>query len=76
MPLDTVHRLDDGATRDHRANPQRLRHAKRPSTYEGLRKLQGEERPFVLTRAAIPARSVIAATLDRRPTAPPGITLR
>jgi alpha-glucosidase len=62
MPLDTVHRLDDGTTRDHRAihNVFGMQNAR--ATYEGLRKLQGDERPFVLTRAAYSGSQRYAAT--------------
>ncbi|HEX4049137.1 MAG TPA: TIM-barrel domain-containing protein [Elusimicrobiota bacterium] len=52
MPLDAVHRLDDGSTADHRAihNVYGMENAR--ATYDGLRKLAPNERPFVLTRAA------------------------
>src|SRR6266849_4690259 len=52
MPLDIVHRLDDGTTLDHRAihNVYGMENVR--ATYDGLRKLQADERPFVLTRAA------------------------
>jgi alpha-glucosidase len=62
MPLDTVHRLDDGTTQDHRAihNVFGMQNAR--ATYEGLRKLQGDERPFVLTRAAYAGSQRYAAT--------------
>jgi alpha-glucosidase len=62
MPLDTVHRLDDGTKLDHRAvhNVFGLENAR--ATYEGLRKLQGDERPFVLTRAAYAGAQRYAAT--------------
>ena len=62
MPLDTVHRFDDGSTRDHRAvhNFYGMQNAR--ATYEGLRKLQGDERPFVLTRAAYAGTERYAAT--------------
>lgn len=62
MPLDTVHRLDDGSTLDHRAihNVFGMQNAR--ATYEGLRKLQPEERPFVLTRAAYAGAQRYAAT--------------
>jgi len=52
MPLDVVHRLDDGTTLDHRAihNIYGMQNVR--ATYDGLRKLQANERPFVLTRAA------------------------
>jgi alpha-glucosidase len=62
MPLDTVHRFDDGTTRDHRAvhNFYGMQNAR--ATYEGLRKLEGDERPFVLTRAAYAGTERYAAT--------------
>src|SRR5580704_5693380 len=62
MPLDTVHRLDDGTTLDHRAvhNFYGLENAR--GTYEGVRKLQADERPFVLTRAAYSGTQRYAAT--------------
>lgn len=62
MPLDTVHRLDDGTTVAHRAahNIYGMENAR--ATYEGLRKLQDGERPFVLTRAAYSGAQRYAAT--------------
>jgi alpha-glucosidase len=62
MPLDTVHRLDDGTTIDHRAahNIYGMENAR--ATYEGLLKLQAGERPFVLTRAAYSGAQRYAAT--------------
>ena len=53
MPLDTVHRLDDGTTLEHRAVHNVFGMENARATYEGLRKLEGDERPFVLTRAGI-----------------------
>ena len=52
MPLDTLHRLNDGTTKDHRAihNVFGMQNAR--ATFEGLRRLSPDERPFVLTRAA------------------------
>ena len=52
MPLDNVHRLDDGTKLDHRAIHNVLGMENGRATYDGLRKLQPDERPFVLTRAA------------------------
>ncbi len=52
MPLDVVHRLDDGTTLDHRAVHNIFGMQNARATYDGLRKLQPDERPFVLTRAA------------------------
>ena len=62
MPLDVVHRLDDGTTLDHRAihNVFGMQNAR--ATYDGLRKLQSDERPFVLTRAAYAGAQRFAAT--------------
>src|SRR5260370_38078766 len=62
MPLDTVHRLDDDTTRDHRAIHNVFGMENVRATYEGLRKLQPEERPFVLTRAAYSGAQRYAAT--------------
>jgi alpha-glucosidase len=52
MPLDVVHRLDDGSTLDHRAVHNVLGMENARATYDGLRRLRPNERPFVLTRAA------------------------
>jgi alpha-glucosidase len=62
MPLDLVHRLDDGTTLDHRAvhNVYGMQNAR--ATYEGLRKLEADQRPFVLTRAAYSGTQRYAAT--------------
>jgi alpha-glucosidase len=62
MPLDIVHRLDDGTTLDHRAIHNVFGMQNVRATYEGLRKLQPEERPFVLTRAAYSGAQRYAAT--------------
>ncbi|HET7152072.1 MAG TPA: glycoside hydrolase family 31 protein [Candidatus Acidoferrum sp.] len=62
MPLDTVHRLDDGTTIDHRAAHNIYGMENVRATYEGLLKLQGGERPFVLTRAAFSGAQRYAAT--------------
>ena len=62
MPLDTVHRLDDGTTIDHRAAHNIFGMENARATYEGLLKLQGGERPFVLTRAAYSGAQRYAAT--------------
>jgi alpha-glucosidase len=62
MPLDTVHRLDDGSTLDHRAIHNVFGMENARATYEGLRKLQADERPFVLTRAAYSGSQRYAAT--------------
>ncbi|MGH9791481.1 MAG: TIM-barrel domain-containing protein, partial [Candidatus Acidiferrales bacterium] len=62
MPLDTVHRLDDGTTKDHRAihNVFGMQNAR--ATYEGLLKLRPNQRPFVLTRAGYAGTQRYAAT--------------
>ncbi|MBI3664253.1 MAG: glycoside hydrolase family 31 protein [Acidobacteria bacterium] len=52
MPLDTVHRMDDGTSKDHRAIHNVFGMLNARATYEGLRRLRPDERPFVLTRAA------------------------
>jgi alpha-glucosidase len=62
MPLDTRHRLDDGTTIDHRAIHNVFGMQNVRATYEGLRKLQPDERPFVLTRAAYSGAQRYAAT--------------
>ena len=62
MPLDTVHRLDDGATLDHRAVHNIFGMENVRATYEGLLKLQPAERPFVLSRAAYSGAQRYAAT--------------
>lgn len=62
MSPDAVHRMDDGSQRDHRAihNVYGMLNAR--ATYEGLLKLQPEQRPFVLTRAAYAGTQRYAAT--------------
>ena len=62
MPLDVVHRFDDGTTLDHRAihNVYGMENAR--ATQEGLLKLRPNERPFVLTRAAYAGAERYAAT--------------
>lgn len=62
MPLETVHRLDDGTTLDHRAVHNIFGMENARATYEGLLKLQRGERPFVLTRAAYCGAQRYAAT--------------
>jgi len=62
MPLDVVHRLDDGATLDHRAIHNVLGMQNARATYDGLRKLQPNLRPFVLTRSAYAGAQRYAAT--------------
>jgi alpha-glucosidase len=62
MPLGNLHGMDDGTTRDHRAihNVYGMENVR--ATYDGLRKLQPDERPFVLTRAAYSGTEKYAAT--------------
>jgi alpha-glucosidase len=62
MPLTVRHRLDDGASLDHRAIHNVFGMENVRGTYEGLRKLQADERPFVLTRAAYSGAERYAAT--------------
>jgi alpha-glucosidase len=62
MPLDVRHRLDDGTTLDHRAVHNLFGMQNSRATYDGLRKLQSNERPFVLTRAAYAGAQRYAAT--------------
>jgi alpha-glucosidase len=62
MPLTVRHRLDDGTSLDHRAIHNVLGMENVRATYDGLRKLQADERPFVLTRAAYAGAERYAAT--------------
>jgi alpha-glucosidase len=62
MPLENLHRLDDGTTRDHRAIHNVFGMENVRATYDGLRKLQPDERPFVLTRAAYAGTQRFAAS--------------
>ena len=62
MPLEVLHRMDDGTTRDHRAIHNVFGMENVRATYDGLRKLQPDERPFVLTRAAYSGTQRYAAT--------------
>ena len=62
MPLDVVHRLDDGTKMDHRAAHNMYGMENARATYDGIRKLQPDERPFVLTRAAYSGAQRYAAT--------------
>jgi alpha-glucosidase len=62
MPLDTLHRMDDGSTLDHRAIHNVFGMENVRATYDGLRTLQPDERPFVLTRAAYSGTQRYAAT--------------
>ena len=62
MPLDNVHRLDDGTMLDHRAIHNVFGMQNVRATDEGLLKLKPDERPFVLTRAAYAGTERYAAT--------------
>lgn len=62
MPLDNLHRLDNGTTLDHRAVHNFYGMENVRATYDGLRTLRPNERPFVLTRAAYAGTQRYAAT--------------
>jgi alpha-glucosidase len=62
MPLDVVHRLDDGSTMPHLGAHNILGMENSRGTYEGLLKLQPNERPFVLTRATYAGGQRFSAT--------------
>jgi alpha-glucosidase len=62
MPLATVHRLDDGSKVDHRSVHNVFGMENSRATYEGLVKLEANERPFVLTRATYAGGQRYAAT--------------
>lgn len=62
MPLENRHRLDDGTSLDHRAIHNVFGMQNVRATYDGLRKLRPNERPFVLTRAAYAGTQRYAAT--------------
>jgi alpha-glucosidase len=62
MPDDVVHRLDDGTARTHAQLHNVYGMLNAQATYEGLLKLQPDERPFVLTRAAYAGTQRYAAT--------------
>ena len=62
MPLDVVHRLDDGTSLDHRAAHNIFGMQNVRATYDGVLKLRPDERPFVLTRAAYAGTARYAAT--------------
>jgi alpha-glucosidase len=61
MPLDTVHYFE-GRKTDHREAHNILGMENARATYEGLRKLQPDIRPLVLTRAAFAGTQRFAAT--------------
>lgn len=65
MPLDVRHRIEEGSYRrvtDHREIHNVLGMENVRATYEGLLKLQPNQRPFVLTRAAFAGTQRYAAT--------------
>ena len=62
MPLDNRHRLDDGTTWITGAIHNMFGMQNVRGTYDGLRKLRPNERPFVLTRAAYAGTQRYAAT--------------
>lgn len=62
MPLEVRHRIDDGDSLPHAAIHNVFGMENVRATYEGLRKLQPDERPFVLTRAAYAGAARYAAT--------------
>ncbi len=62
MPEDNRHRLDDGSSLDHRAVHNVFGMQNVRATYDGLRKLRPNERPFILTRAAYAGTQRYAAT--------------
>ncbi len=62
MPLDNLHRFDDGTTLEHRAVHDFYGMQNVRATYDGLRTLRPNERPFVLTRAAYAGTQRYAAT--------------
>lgn len=62
MPLDNIHRLDDGTTLDHRAIHNIYGMLNSRSTYEGSLRLRSDERPFVLTRASYAGGARYSAT--------------
>jgi len=62
MPLDNVHRTGDGGKHPHAEIHNVFGMENVRATYDGLRKLQGDERPFVLTRAAYSGAQRYAAT--------------
>jgi alpha-glucosidase len=62
MPLDNVHRTDDGAKHLHAEIHNVFGMQNVRATYDGVKKLQPNERPFVLTRAAYAGAQRYAAT--------------
>ena len=62
MPLDNLHRLDDGTTLEHRAVHNFYGMENVRATYDGLRTLRPNERPFRSPRAAYAGTQRYAAT--------------
>jgi alpha-glucosidase len=62
MPLDNVHRTDDGAKHPHTEIHNIFGLENVRATFDGVKKLQPNERPFVLTRAAYAGAQRYAAT--------------
>ncbi len=62
MPLDALNRLDDGSTLPHLGAHNIVGEENSRATFDGLLKLQGNERPFVLTRATYAGGQRFAAT--------------
>jgi alpha-glucosidase len=62
MPLTVRHRMDDETSFDHRAIHNVFGMENVRATYDGLRKILPDERPFVLTRAAYAGTQRYAAT--------------
>lgn len=62
LPESVLHRFDDGSTLDHAAVHNAWGGLNARATYEGLRRLRPNERPFVLTRAAYAGTQRYAAT--------------
>lgn len=62
IPLDVVDRVDSGGTETQRAVHNVFGMENSRATYEGLRKLQGNVRPFVVTRANFAGGQRYAAT--------------
>jgi alpha-glucosidase len=62
MPLDVVHRMDAGGTASHREVHNVFGMQNSRATYEGLLQLEGNRRPFVLTRASFAGGQRFAAS--------------
>jgi alpha-glucosidase len=62
FPESTLHRLEDGSSASHTLIHNVFGSLNARATYEGLRKLRPEQRPFVLTRAAYAGAQKYAAS--------------